>query len=562
MMQNILALPQDIHSLIFSELTFNDILRLRQTCSAFSSGISNDKQLWTYLFKQHVIRNSLPFPQYLRCIKDVEARDIESLVKHAVLLDRNYATIWRRLHVRRIENSRGSAITWLRLILGRWVFVASADMNRCEVTIWDIPPKGEMRLAAKKFVEAPVIDGIVEESDTQVQCALTIGTSSPYILIIRISQHAGEVMISQLAWMSEASHVRFLQGNLIGFAVHKGDDAYPYIANWKTKDLTRLYLSPSPPLRALSPLPLVRMTIHFNAPAFSLHLAFVQEPCIAMTIKNRYIFTLHRRTVHVFALSPDGELRSEHVSFLSLKESACKGHFFDISVDESREMGQPDAMLRMYYQGYSSAIRQVVVLRGETKEPATFTLIESPKATPPYVFQAQVLARYAIGQSGRRAFFIVSPSHSWMPSELTTTSIRLPTNTDECQPFTELDDYIPVSRDALPLQHLISDLVFDDGRGLLLMGTVSGDVRLASFMEEDALTRESIRIELPDYAMDEELIPVEDQKLSSTEVVPNLPIFYKIMASHKFEEDLAPSVREEVTRSWFDRSTLLTMGNP
>ncbi|EJD04761.1 uncharacterized protein FOMMEDRAFT_132664 [Fomitiporia mediterranea MF3/22] len=177
MTQNILSLPQDIHSLIFSKLRLNDILRLRQTCSAFSFGISNDKQLWTYLFKQHVIRNSLPVPHYLRCIKDVEARDIESLVKHAVLLDRDYATIWRKLHVRRIENSRDSAITWLRLIRGRWALVASADMNRCELTIWDIPPKGEMKLAAKAFVEAPVTDGIVDESDTQVQCALTIGTS-------------------------------------------------------------------------------------------------------------------------------------------------------------------------------------------------------------------------------------------------------------------------------------------------------------------------------------------------------------------------------------------------
>ncbi|EJD00091.1 uncharacterized protein FOMMEDRAFT_142533 [Fomitiporia mediterranea MF3/22] len=177
MMQNILTLPQDIHYLIFSKLTLCDILRLRQTCSTFSSCISSNKQLWTHMFKQHVIRNSLPFPHYLRCIKDVEAHDIESWVRHAVSLDRNFATVRRRLHVRRVTNSHGLAITWLRLIRGRWALVASADVNRCELMIWEIPLKGEMKLAARKFVEAPVIDGVVDESETQVQCAITIGAS-------------------------------------------------------------------------------------------------------------------------------------------------------------------------------------------------------------------------------------------------------------------------------------------------------------------------------------------------------------------------------------------------
>ncbi|EJC97570.1 uncharacterized protein FOMMEDRAFT_137589 [Fomitiporia mediterranea MF3/22] len=176
-MQNILTLPQDILSLIWSELSLADILRVSQTCCTLSSAILNDKQLWICMYEQIVVANDLCIPNYLGNLEHVHVRDIQSWVKHAVLLDRNYRTPYKKLHARRIANREKLGITWLRLVHGRWALVASADVHTCEFSVWEIPPEGEIRQVARVFLDAPVMDGMVDESCEQIRCAITIGAS-------------------------------------------------------------------------------------------------------------------------------------------------------------------------------------------------------------------------------------------------------------------------------------------------------------------------------------------------------------------------------------------------
>ena len=76
----------------------------------------------------------------------------------------------------------------------------------------------------------------------------------PYILIATIGLSQGRTLIYPVAELSDVSHVRFLRGNLIGFAVRNGDDVYPYIGDWTKGEFHAVFV---PNLNTPSPYPIV-----------------------------------------------------------------------------------------------------------------------------------------------------------------------------------------------------------------------------------------------------------------------------------------------------------------
>ena len=68
-----------------------------------------------------------------------------------------------------------------------------------------------------------------------------------------------------LSELREASHVRFLRGELIGFAVRNGDDAYPHISEWQKGEFHAVVV---PNFNSPSPYPIVRISlIYFRSQA-------------------------------------------------------------------------------------------------------------------------------------------------------------------------------------------------------------------------------------------------------------------------------------------------------
>ncbi|EJD00058.1 uncharacterized protein FOMMEDRAFT_30742 [Fomitiporia mediterranea MF3/22] len=445
------------------------------------------------MYEQNVVANDLCIPNYLGNLEHVHVRDIQSWVKHAVLLDRNYRTPYKKLHAWRIANREKLGITWLRLVHGHWALVASADVHTCEFSVWEIPPEGEIRQVARVFLDAPVIDGMADESCQQVHCAITIGASAPYILIFNIIEHAEKVTLDELISISGASHVRFFRGSCLGFATWKNDDSYPHIIDWKNWNSYKLHI----PSSALSQVPSLL-------------------PFCTLGMAN---FWMYPKT----------------------------------------KLGKLDD------QDKTSAFRQAVILRNRGMEQTrAFNLCETLSISPWTAFpesRPPVLTDYALGLSGRRLFCVTTlKSHCWLPPTLSTMPIELTVGSDEeNQLFTSFGDYVPVSREALPLPHLITSLSFDDGNGYLLMGTRSGDVRLAAFMDKNIIRHECVHIESLGSLATEVVTPVS-QKLSEPDdasrikaaVPPDLPVFYTIRETYKFGDELPPSIREDVTSDWFD----------
>lgn len=150
----------------------------RQTCTALQTAISRDKQLWAHILDRDIKAKSLPLPYNLRSIEDVDVRGLESCVKHAVTLSQSYAQADVKLFTREIENRRGLAVSWLKLLRGRWCLVASSNTEESQFSIWKILSEDGVDLATRIYLEAPVIDGLVDESDGRLRCVVTVGSSS------------------------------------------------------------------------------------------------------------------------------------------------------------------------------------------------------------------------------------------------------------------------------------------------------------------------------------------------------------------------------------------------
>lgn len=150
---------------------------LLQTCSKLLSEISEDKQLWSHILERDVKACSLGIPSNLRNIREVHAGDIESWVKHAILLKKAYKVPNNRLLSRKLDIRLGLRATWLKIILGQWCIVAAADDNECELSLWEANLYGGVRFATRIFLEAPVIDGLTDESNGEAKCAITVGTT-------------------------------------------------------------------------------------------------------------------------------------------------------------------------------------------------------------------------------------------------------------------------------------------------------------------------------------------------------------------------------------------------
>ena len=142
--------------------------------------ISHDKHLWIYILHQKVISKGLCIPSNLQSIEDVSTQDIESWVKHAILLDRKYNTPDCKLYIRDLNNNR--SVTWVKLIRGSWCLAASSDKESSSILLWSLTDNNPDPVA-EYHLPGPVIDGIVEDSREYIRFAITVGTRSVYSII-------------------------------------------------------------------------------------------------------------------------------------------------------------------------------------------------------------------------------------------------------------------------------------------------------------------------------------------------------------------------------------------
>lgn len=101
-------------------------------------------------------------PSYFRSLNDLTPRDTETMAIHLVRL--LHGGIPSSPRIIRIDQPR--TITWLRLVHGSWLLVATSDTDASSLSLWrlsDILQNGSKAVPVSEgFLPAPVRDGAVD----------------------------------------------------------------------------------------------------------------------------------------------------------------------------------------------------------------------------------------------------------------------------------------------------------------------------------------------------------------------------------------------------------------
>ncbi|KAJ7703929.1 hypothetical protein B0H17DRAFT_1175693 [Mycena rosella] len=181
------------------------IIFLRRVCRAFADA-TRAKILWMDLLDTSAAKDILP--SYLKTPHLLDSGALEALVLRVSRLSSKWSTgdlgtvnSSGRLHL-------CQSVTWIRLLSGSWLFVASSDNDGYTEPIAEAYLPGEVRTAQ---LEPEVqVSGVVLELD--------LGPKSPSVHIITLRQHSGSHHFAELCRVMGSSHVLMLHDNFVGCA--------------------------------------------------------------------------------------------------------------------------------------------------------------------------------------------------------------------------------------------------------------------------------------------------------------------------------------------------------
>ncbi|KAJ7108053.1 hypothetical protein C8R43DRAFT_1162615 [Mycena crocata] len=225
------GLSEYLFLLVCLDLNVPDILSLRQVCRIFCAA-TRHKLLWMNLLE--VLRSEgHVLPPYLKVPSLLDAATLEAVVLRVARLARKWkandicpVNTWR-LHL-------CQSITWLRLVCGSWLFVASSDNEVSKISCWDLSLmfQGYMDPIAEAYLPGQVKTAQLEVQDEGVVIGLGLGPKAPSVHVITLREHLGSHYFAELCRVEGSSHVLMLHGHLLGCAL-RHNDIVPHLVNWR-----------------------------------------------------------------------------------------------------------------------------------------------------------------------------------------------------------------------------------------------------------------------------------------------------------------------------------------
>ncbi|KAJ7746319.1 hypothetical protein B0H16DRAFT_961435 [Mycena metata] len=221
--------------LILRYLPISDIIALRKTCKVLYHA-TRTKGLWNSLL-QSLPSERQSLPPYAKPYESLDADTLEAVVQRLSRL----ADKWAAGNLSPVKTWRlrlAQSITWLRLVNGNWLFVASSNNNVSKISCWDLSLvfQGYIEPLAEAYLPGQVKTAKLEVQTCGVVLSLGLGPESSSIHVITLRQHSGRHVFSELCCVEDSSHVLLLCGDIIGCAVRQGA-VVPHVVNWKTGEI-------------------------------------------------------------------------------------------------------------------------------------------------------------------------------------------------------------------------------------------------------------------------------------------------------------------------------------
>ena len=148
-----------------------------QTCSVLNDLVSDDKQLWLYIFYRDIRLPALPSPRLTRPLDTITAREVIEWVKNGIILNRNYLsgcndTLFRY--------DMSMHVTWTKLVRSRWLLVACSNLHLSKLVLWDLNNMQHESYKSTFHFSGPLTEALLEDDGSEILIALTIG--SKYVI--------------------------------------------------------------------------------------------------------------------------------------------------------------------------------------------------------------------------------------------------------------------------------------------------------------------------------------------------------------------------------------------
>ena len=127
------------------------------------------------LYEQEVASKLLPEIKWDQDWVSVSAVCLAARIEHAKWLFRIYQTGPSSCQSTIVTFQLQGSVTWLKLIRGRWLLLASSDYNQSRLSLWDVAGERE-QMVTQVFLSGPVMDGKCDDSGICITIALSIGT--------------------------------------------------------------------------------------------------------------------------------------------------------------------------------------------------------------------------------------------------------------------------------------------------------------------------------------------------------------------------------------------------
>ncbi|KAJ6488128.1 hypothetical protein C8R47DRAFT_1320522 [Mycena vitilis] len=219
------SLEEELVLLVCLPLT--DITSLRQVSMSSSAvcrtlcDATGAKILWIKILARRVHGDLLP--PYLKSRDLLGSIELEALVRRALRL----AHKWETGNLEPANNWRlylPRSITWLRLVNGTWLFVASSDTDSSKISCWELSMlfQGYAEPLAEAYLPGPVKTAKLEVQASGIVLALGLVGGSSSVRVISLRQHLGRHVFCELSRIENSTHVLMLRENFIGCASRHG----------------------------------------------------------------------------------------------------------------------------------------------------------------------------------------------------------------------------------------------------------------------------------------------------------------------------------------------------
>ncbi|TDL27893.1 hypothetical protein BD410DRAFT_781809 [Rickenella mellea] len=551
-MQILYDLPTDVISIIWRELALRDIASLRKVCAKLNRSISGDKQLWAHILQRDVVDRDISLLPYRSEFASSDAACIEAWVRQALNLEASFQNAESLGATQRV--GLGACITWVKLVRGRWVLVASSDTRHSCLMLWDsMPPTKSLQKCANISLPGPVLDGQVEDTGSKITIAVSVGSADPYIEIMTLSFQFGHHIIS-LGHIPGASKTRFLKGSVVGFAALSGDDTYPCISDWATEKLcfiTQLAYWHNPSVR---PIPNVKDCVY--------------KTCWAMRDWNEHVIVIRDDDLQIYMM-PDFSKRNEKLSYahhvatipLSLLDPirpTRQALVIHPPIERVHDRLQPIRSNTTYiFVRFGGSVNGYALSRKDDSLGAAQFELGTPSFLRGSDDRQGAAHSIFVGSTCKClvrlcSFAFKRLEESASPPRLHVTKIlRKATRVDmvgleaDCSTLS-FQDTVLIPPKGLPLTHFWPSFDFDDARGILLMGTSRGDLCVARFTDDVTLLNPGCIFDnIPD-------LDCASQTKESTIMPPmqmDLPVYYRYRQT--LSSGVVPTqLVEETVQNW------------